>query len=218
MSRKRLVADMLFTVQVIGACVLAGSQFVRMLSTIQGVNFAMFATMEVFLGINLYLAIMAHHVQPSRVTRQTVATYALWTVLIGSNIAAILWNGRYQWGTTDAVTLALAGLGVVITLLVARRYERGFTDPIVKGYLAIFFKATPQLLLALKILQEGNAGTPFTAICAGHVTILVRLGQLWFSIREAGWDRNRIGSAISELANEASWIVVTLAWITKDLS
>lgn len=218
MSKKRLVTDTLFIVQILSAFILAGSQFFRMLSTIEGVNFAMFATMEVFLGINLYLAIMAHRVQPSRVTRQTVATYAIWTVLIASNIVAILWHGGYKWGKTDVITFALTGLGVVATLFVARRCRLGVTDPVVKGYLAVFFKATPQLLLAAKILLEGNAGTPVVAICAGHVTILVRLGQLWFSIREAGWDRNRIGSAISEVANELSWVVVTIAWILKELS
>ena len=40
-----------------------------------------------------------------------------------------------------------------------------------------------------------------------------RLGQLVFSIREAGWDRNRMGSLISEVANEGSWIVATVVWL-----
>jgi hypothetical protein len=33
------------------------------------------------------------------------------------------------------------------------------------------------------------------------------------SLREAAWDRNRRGSAISEIANEGTWIVATIAWI-----
>jgi hypothetical protein len=49
----------------------------------------------------------------------------------------------------------------------------------------------------------------------GHFTILMRIGQLIFSIREAGWDRNRIGSAISEVANEASWLIVTVVWLFR---
>jgi hypothetical protein len=36
---------------------------------------------------------------------------------------------------------------------------------------------------------------------------------LYFSIREAGWDRNRIGSALSEAANEISWVVTTIVWL-----
>lgn len=215
MSLKEKTADTLFVVQVLCACILAGSQFFRMLNTVEGVNFAMFLTMEVFFGINLYLAIMADRAQSSRVTRQTVATYAIWTALIASNIAAILWNGGYQWGGTDTITFALTGLGVAGTLIVAARHQRDYADPIVKGYLAVFFKGTPQLLLAVKILMEGGAGTPGIAIIMGHITVCIRFGQLAFSIREAGWDRNRIGSLISELANEASWILVTIAWLIK---
>ena len=41
----------------------------------------------------------------------------------------------------------------------------------------------------------------------------MRLVQVWLSIREAGWDRNRLGIAIGEAANEASWIVATLVWV-----
>jgi hypothetical protein len=33
-----------------------------------------------------------------------------------------------------------------------------------------------------------------------------------FAIREAGWDRNRLAAALSEMANEATWLLVTAAW------
>ena len=77
----------------------------------------------------------------------------------------------------------------------------------------MFFKAIPQLALAYKIFMRGGAGLAGAAVITGHITILPRLGQLWFSIKEAGWDRNRHGSALSELANEASWLVATLVWL-----
>jgi len=32
------------------------------------------------------------------------------------------------------------------------------------------------------------------------------------AIREAGWDQNRAGSFLSEVTNELSWVVVTIAW------
>jgi hypothetical protein len=50
-------------------------------------------------------------------------------------------------------------------------------------------------------------------LLAGHIAILTRLGQLWFALREAGWDRNRLGAATSEVANEITWLLVTLAWL-----
>jgi hypothetical protein len=53
----------------------------------------------------------------------------------------------------------------------------------------------------------------FSGGVTGHITILARLGQLCCSIKEAGWDRNRRGSALSELANKVSWLVATLVWL-----
>ena len=84
----------------------------------------------------------------------------------------------------------------------------------VKGWLAVFFKAIPQLAPGLQNVHVGRKKWPLGR-CAHwpcHHS-LARLGQLWFSIKEAGWDRNRRGSALSELANEASWLVATLVWL-----
>jgi hypothetical protein len=50
-------------------------------------------------------------------------------------------------------------------------------------------------------------------LLAGHIGIMTRLGQLWYAIREAGWDRNRQGAVLSEIANEVTWILVTVAWL-----
>ena len=50
-------------------------------------------------------------------------------------------------------------------------------------------------------------------LLTGHIGIMTRLGQLWFAIREAGWDRNRLGVVLSETANEVTWILVTVAWL-----
>jgi hypothetical protein len=77
------------------------------------------------------------------------------------------------------------------------------------------FKAVPQLALAYKIFMQGGAGLAAAAVITGHVTILSRLGLLWFFIKEAGWDRNRRGSALSELANETSWLIATIVWLIR---
>ena len=71
----------------------------------------------------------------------------------------------------------------------------------------------PQLLLAWKFLAEGASGTPLTSVIVGHATILIRLGQIYFMVREAGFDRNRVWLAVSEVSNEVSWIVATAAWL-----
>lgn len=213
-SRKKMIADSLFGVQIICTFVFGGSQFFRMLTTSQGVSISWFACWQVFLVLNLVLAIRAHRNQPSRVTLQTILSYVAWITMVTLDLGVMFWKGTGTWNGRDTATLVLAAIGIVATLIVSRRKQLAIADPMVKGYLAVFFKAIPQLALAYNIFMVGGAGLAGMAVVTGHITILTRLGQLWFSIREAGWDRNRIGSAISELANEGSWIVATIVWFT----
>lgn len=203
----------LFLVQMGCAAVFGLSQFWQMLSSARGVSLSWFAAWEVFLIVNLWLARQAHRARPSPVTGQTFAIYAFYAVLIALDLSALLLRGSWAWTGTDSLTAALVLAGVAATLLAGAARGRSVRDPLVMGSLAIFFKAVPQCVLAWTIARDGGAGLAPAAIAAGHVTILLRLGQLGIAIREAGWDRNRIGSFISEVPNELSWIVVTLAWL-----
>jgi hypothetical protein len=212
---RQLTADALFGVQLLFTFIFGGSQFYRMLTTSQGVNISWFLSWLIFLLLNLVLCIRAHQNQPSRITLQTILSYAAWTFVVAADLSVMLWKGTHVWGRTDTITATIVGLGVALTLALSYRLELGLVDPMVKGWLAIFFKAIPQLALAYKIFLRGSAGLAAAAVITGHITILSRLGQLWFSIKEAGWDRNRRGSALSELANEASWLVATLVWMVR---
>ena len=87
--KKKLIADLLFWIQIVCAFILCGSQFFRFLETTKGQLLSMFLIMEAYLYLHLMLAVGAHRAQPSRVTRQTLWTYAMWLVLILSNIVAI---------------------------------------------------------------------------------------------------------------------------------
>ncbi len=214
-SAQRLTADALFGVQLLFTFIFGGSQFYRMLTTRQGVNLSWFVSWLIFLLLNLALCIRAHQNQPSRITLQTILSYAAWTVGVAADLGVMLWKGTHIWGGTDTVTAIIVGLGVVLTVGLAFRLDLGIVDPMVKGWLAVFFKAVPQFALAYKIFMMGGAGLAAAAVITGHITILSRLGQLWFSIKEAGWDRNRRGSALSELANEASWLVATVVWLVR---
>lgn len=208
-------ADTLFAVQIGFTFIWGGSQFLRLLSSMQGVNISWFLSWLAFLLLNLVLAFRAHRNLPSRVTRQTILSYAAWTLVVLADLSVMLWRGTHLWDGKDTVTTLLVGAGLALTMLVAYRLNLGLVDPMVKGYLAVAFKAIPQLALAYKIMMVGGRGLAPVAVITGHITILTRLGQLWYSIREAGWDRNRQGSALSELANEGSWIVATLAWLVR---
>ncbi len=213
MSKKQVIADSLFVIQIICIVVFGGGQLLRMLTTAQGVSITWFVCWEAFLLLNLVLTIRAHRNGPSRVTIQNIFSYFLWVVVVTLALVVMVWRGTGTWNGRDTATVVLVIVSIVIALRTMRQKQLTVADPIVKGYFALFLKAIPQSIMALNIFMIGSEGLATTTVVAGHVAVLTRLGQLWFSIREAGWDRNRTGSAMSEVGNEASWIVVTIVWI-----
>lgn len=212
-SQKKLIADLLFGVQIIGAFVLAGSQFFRLIETTKGQLLSMFLGMEAFAFINILLAISAHREQPSRAVRQALWTYELWFVLMGSNIVAIFINGGYEWSRNDTRTFTLLLLGAVAVFAVMKIRDVGFRDPMPRSLFAMACKVLPQFIMALEIAQNGGAGVPAAAIVAGNINILVRIGQLGFAIREAGPNRNLVWLCANEIMNEVSWATVSVVWL-----
>ena len=211
--RARLVADGLFVLQIVCGLGFGVSQFMKMLETTQGVSVSWLLLWALFLGINFRLAVQAHQTLPSRITRQTVATYVIWLAMLSINLGLLAWRHDTPWTRNDSLTTALAAAGTLAVLAVGRWHGLGFRDPLVRGWMAVFFKGVPQLTLAWYMAQVGGSGLSAFAVWTGHFTICTRLGQLVFSIREAGWDRARVGSLISEVANEGSWIVATVVWV-----
>jgi hypothetical protein len=212
---RQTAADFFFVVQICCILVSGGSEFVRLLTTSQGVNLSWLAFWDAFLAVNLVLVIRAHRNQPSRVTVQTILSYASWCAVISACLGAMLWRGQELWDLGDTVTGGVVGLGLLLNWLQARRRHLAITEPLVMAGFGICFIGLPQLTLAYKILIQGGAGMAGLMLLAGHIGIFTRLGQLWFAIREAGWDRNRKGAVLSELANEATWILVTAAWLMR---
>lgn len=168
-----------------------------------------FVTWEIFLALNLWLATRALLAKTSLVAWQTFIVYSTYAVMISLDLSVLLFRHSWGWSDRDTLTAKLVLVGVLVTLL-AGNFD--FKNPLMKGGLAIFFKAVPQFLLAWSIYADGGSGLSLAAIITGHVTILCRIGQLYMGIREAGWDKNRIGSFISEVPNELSWIAVTIVW------
>ncbi len=200
----KTIADLLFALQIVLALISGGSEFLRLLTTSQGINISWLVSWLAFLLINLTLTIQAHLTLPSRVTLQAVFTYAAWTLMIAACLGALLWRGEEIWDPEDNLTTLAVALGLAFTLLAAYRLGWGFADPLVRAGVAACFIGLPQLTLTYKIFMEGGAGMAGLMLLAGHIGICTRLGQLWFAIREAGWDRNRQGAALSELANEVT--------------
>ena len=53
---------------------------------------------------------------PSRVTLQTVLTYAAWTTVIAADLGVMVWMGREMWDDKDTFTAAMVAGGVLLTL------------------------------------------------------------------------------------------------------
>jgi hypothetical protein len=215
-NKQQLTLNLFFALQLALAAISGASQFLRLLTTSQGVNISWLASWLVFLCINLALTIRAHRTQPSRVTWQTVLTYCAWTLVIAANFALLLWQGTAGWDAKDNITTIVVSLGLLLILAWSRWQRLPFTDPVVHGLVGVCFIGLPQVILAYKIYQVGGAGLAGGMLLAGHIAILTRLGQLWSALREAGWDRNRLGAAISEAANEITWLLVTFSWLWHD--
>lgn len=198
----------------LGCALLFGiTQVARTLESTAGLSLTWFLFWALFLAINLRLALKAHEVFPTRLSWQTICTYLAWGLALLATLGVLLWQAPGRWEEVDTLNVLLSGAGIAAVLAVGRRHGLGIRDPLVRGWLAVFFKGTPQLTLAWHLTQVGAEGLAPFAILSGHITINLRLGQLYFAIREAGWDRNRRGSALSEIANEASWVVTTLVWL-----
>jgi hypothetical protein len=211
LTTKQLTADILFLAQIGLALVFGGSEFLRLLDTSQGIPIFWLASWLAFLLINLALTIRAYSSRPSRVILQAIGCYALWAVIIASDLGVLFLKGAEIWRAADTVTAIIVAAGIMVTLLWG--YGRGLGDPMVHGYLGVLFIGLPQITLAWTILQEGGQGLAGVALLASNFSILIRLGLLGFAIAEAGWDQNRKGAAMSEFANEISWLLVTLAWL-----
>lgn len=212
-AKKQTIADLLFVVQIIGAALFCGAQFFRSLVDVRGVSIAQFGSVATYLLFHLSLGIGAHRVKPSRLTRQAIATYCTWFVLIIAVIGAVLVNGTYHWSVQDTTTVVIAVGLTSLVVVIGWLNKLTVADPMMKALLAIAYKSVPQVLLAWKILAEGGSGIPALTVAVGHFTIIVRLAQIYLMVKEAGLDRNRKWLAISETANELSWVVATIVWL-----
>ena len=215
MQKTRLLGDSLFYVQLLAASSFGIAQAWLMLTTTEGVISTWLAFWGIFLIINLSLSYRAHQVKPSRISKQTLIVYAVWTAIMTINVGVFLWQDQDIWNAVDTLTAVLATAGIALTLLVGYLKGLPIADPLIRGYLAVFFKAVPQFTLGYSIWVDGGEGLSVVAVIIGHITICTRLGQIFLSLKEAGWDRNRQGSEISEVANELSLIVVTIVWLIR---
>ncbi len=212
-AREPRLDAFLFWGQILCALAFGATQLRALHHSIAGASVSWIGLWLAFLLVNLSLALEARRRQPGRAIQQTVQIYTVWSAVCAVVLIYLLLRGA-QWYPMDSLTAALTAVGVGVSLLYGKLSGRGIQDPYVRAGFAVFFKGVPQLTLAWHILGHGGEGIAAFAFIAGHITINMRLWQVWRAIREAGWDRHRGGIAIGEAANEVSWVIATVAWLS----
>lgn len=107
-SSKKMIADLLFGVQIIGAVVFCGAYILRSREDVTGSSVAQFGLVAAFLVFNLGLGVGAHHAAPSRITKQAIWTYIVWLVLVAELIRTVATHPAYGWNAKDSTTLVTA--------------------------------------------------------------------------------------------------------------
>lgn len=201
----------LFYFQLILGIIFGVSQIEHMINnSTQGLSLSMFVFAFLFVSINLTLGIGAHRVRASAVTKQILIILIIGVIVyfLFSLILAI--KAEVIWDKNDTITTIIVIIFSLVNFLYSRYKKLNFFDPLIKGNYSLIFKSIPQLFLAYKISQNGGSGLGIIFIISFHALTLARIFQIFQSIAEAGWDKNRIGLAVSEIGNEITWTIVTI--------
>jgi hypothetical protein len=183
-----------------------------MRQSISGVSITWFGLWLIFLLINLFLSMAALRHDRNRISKQTFVLYFVWVIAMTFVFAFLLWQGA-AWTKVDTVTAMITISGSIAAIFIARIKHVPITDPMVQASFAVLCKAVPQLTLAWMIIEFGGEGISPYVVVLGHITISLRLTQLWYASLEGGWARNRRGIAIGEVSNELTWIIATVVWL-----
>lgn len=162
--------------------------------------------------------------------------YIGWFAAITFNICAlqVAVGLSNSWRPGDSVVIAAVIVGSIIVLAVAKFKRMKITDPAVKGWLGVFFRFIPQIVLAYSIYTTGLSSLIWPFIVIGHYTILTRIWQIvneqlvqvermTFGELSVVVDRirtlwsdadfkNAKANIIAELGNEVSWVIVSSVW------
>lgn len=213
MTRK-IVSDVLFLMQFIGAVVWCVMSWKKIEVSTQGVSMSYLILFEGYVIFQILLLLGAHRQASSRSSTQVLGVSFVWLIMLPPCIITLMSRG-YVWSFNDNLTMAIGLIGSVLVWSWGSTQKLSLRDARVRSYLAIVLKATPQFLLAYKMATDGNGGVSGVALITGHMTIATRFAQMWMDARQVGWDRNRKWFLVAEIGNEVSWAVATIVWCIR---
>jgi hypothetical protein len=213
-ENKKVAGDLLFWFQLSMAWAFTVPQVIRSLTSTVGMTVTWSSFCTAFVLVNFFLALGAYKQSRSRKAGQVVLVYANW-VLLWLTLAIII-GIKGVWSAKDTLLTILILISMSVLLIVRRKESLVATvsEPITRGIMSLLFKSVPQLFLAYCIVAAGSkAGLSWISLIVGHITIWARLLEICLAARQDGWSRRNIGLVISEVGNELSWLVATIAWL-----
>lgn len=209
---KKLGADSLFVFQIVMAWFFTIPQCLRFFESTEGVTINWFLCAYIFIALNLYLSYGTYRRVKSRETLQAFLIYLNWGFL-GLALLTISFL-RCSWINVDTYIFSAVIILSGIVIVVGYAKGRNINDPTVKGLLVGLFRVVPHLYMSWCIIQAGSGdGIATKAIWAANITASTRIVTLVFSGRKAKWEKGVVASLLSEIANESSWILVTVVWL-----
>lgn len=175
----------------------------------EGLTLATFAIFMVYTVLGLSLSLSAYREIQSKIRRQTLMIFVIWMLLIG--IVFGLGCFTIPWSDADSIFTAAI---FILTLSTVWKYH-GISDPMGRGWIAVWCKAMPQLWLGatMLIFTHDFKGLDGISLIAGHLTSTPRLVQIVWSGKQGGWDHPTRGLLLGETSNVVTWWVVTLVWL-----
>ena len=174
-----------------------------MLQSTQGVILSMFLTSGMFFFYLFINTIKVYKREKNLTNLNSLIMYGY--AVIAYTIYSIIYlynSDRFMMKLFDYINLILILLSIIIIY---------FLNISLSKVLPSIVKVIPQLVFTITILIEGNNGVSEVLIISFHFITLPRLFYNFIIFKENKTDENKF-MFISELLNEVSWILVTIAY------
>lgn len=209
MTYKNTRSDFAYLVQ-LGICVFSGgAQVITMQKTTEGTMLSWLICWWLSTAINIWLSLDSHKANGNRGSKQMLAIYSAWGVVVSLLIAVFFSQADVIWRDSDTILLSLTLVGTILGATYIKNNKLRFDSPFARGLQSILLRVTPQLFLCYTILTEGGDGFSIVFIVLGHIAVLTRLGVLHANKHEVANQALRK----SEIANWVTWGFLTLIWM-----
>ncbi len=210
-TEKRLSGDLLFGLQIILSLGFITPQIIKGFAGYGTITWPLFCFVYVF--FNVLLAVGAHKEKRSRKSWQLLGIYSTFSVFWMVYLLVLLF--KVPWSEKDTV-ITICVLACIVFILFTRKKGTMFatiTDPITRGWLSFAIKSSLQIYLAYRILTSGSrAELALTSLLVGHITVSLRLVEIYIAARTDGWNQHYKGMFWGEFGNELTWCFTTMVW------